>query len=445
MVAGIFGQAIPLDPCVFQSIVLDRMREDVVHALAGILGGERAGVAGLVGFERVTGIEVAGGEHFLDGAAGNVAAILTPLFTRAGFAFFHVQQLSRRVGIEVAQEKVRAARPAVRLENFQCVLDFFLANHFILLARVGMKMQNAEGKLFAAAGANLRFQQTIRLLAQGGVIDRVNDRHSAEQRNRMALPVRDDQIHFQSPRDPFKHVAVVGLNQRHHIGALRLDHFRQRIGPAFAAVEDVVREDSQRPHLSQTHLFNVIYQPGTSYWDVGIAISDNRKPRPDVKLTRSRQSVTPTAAEVTMQRAAIGQVLSRMGKLSSIDIDEILEQQAVSHQRFGEIAVSWGLCEPVDLCEAWCVQFSEGVEAVALTNSEVDARLILSLPGELARQLQIVPLVSIADQMVVAAAQPVDGDQWMAILEATGMDVRFVLAEPQAIEAALDVYYPKAA
>lgn len=146
-----------------------------------------------------------------------------------------------------------------------------------------------------------------------------------------------------------------------------------------------------------------------------------------------------------MQRAPIGQVLSRMGKLSSIDIDEILEQQAVSHQRFGEIAVSWGLCEPVDLCEAWCVQFSEDVEAVDLTPGHLDAKLILSLPAQLARQLHIVPLVSIADQMVVAAAQPVDGDQWIAILEATGMDVRFVLAEPEAIAAALDVYYPRAA
>ena len=134
-----------------------------------------------------------------------------------------------------------------------------------------------------------------------------------------------------------------------------------------------------------------------------------------------------------------------MGKLSSIDIDEILEQQAVSHQRFGEIAVSWGLCEPVDLCEAWCAQFGEGIDAADLTQGEIDAKLLLSLPADLARQLQIVPLVSIADQMVVASSRPVDGDQWMAILEATGMDVRFVLAEPQAIEAALDVYYPRAA
>jgi len=146
-----------------------------------------------------------------------------------------------------------------------------------------------------------------------------------------------------------------------------------------------------------------------------------------------------------MRRTMMGEVLSRMGKLSSIDIDEILEQQAVSHQRFGEIAVSWGLCEPVDLCEAWCVQFAEGAESSNLTVGSVDARLILSVPGELARELQIVPLVSIADQMVVAASRPVDGDQWMAILEATGKDVRFVLAEPEVIEAALDVYYPKAA
>ena len=146
-----------------------------------------------------------------------------------------------------------------------------------------------------------------------------------------------------------------------------------------------------------------------------------------------------------MRRAMMGEVLSRMGKLSSIDIDEILEQQAVNHRRFGEIAVSWGLCEPVDLCEAWCVQFTEGVESIDLTHGGLDARLILSLPAELARQLHIVPLVSIADQMVVAASQPVDGDQWMAILEATGKDVRFVLAEPDAIEAALDVYYPRAA
>jgi hypothetical protein len=133
-----------------------------------------------------------------------------------------------------------------------------------------------------------------------------------------------------------------------------------------------------------------------------------------------------------------------MGKLSSIDIDEILEQQERSGERFGEIAMSWGLCAPEHVCEAWCIQYAEGLERSDLSQG-LDAKLILSVPAALARQLHIVPLVSIADQMVVACDHPVDGEQWMQILEATGKDVRFILAEPEVIEEALEVYYPRAA
>jgi hypothetical protein len=110
-----------------------------------------------------------------------------------------------------------------------------------------------------------------------------------------------------------------------------------------------------------------------------------------------------------MPRPLLGQILLEMGKISSIDIDEILEQQAASHGRFGEIAMSWGLCEPMDVCEAWCIQFAHGFDWPDLSHGAIDAKVILAVPGELARQLHIVPLVSIADQMVVAASHPVDG------------------------------------
>ena len=146
-----------------------------------------------------------------------------------------------------------------------------------------------------------------------------------------------------------------------------------------------------------------------------------------------------------MPRAPIGQILSQMGKLSAIDIDEILEQQAVTHARFGEIALAWGLCEPIDVCEAWCIQLADGVDWVDLAASNIDAKVILSVPAFLARQLQILPLVSMADQMVVASARPVDGNEGLQILEATGKDVRFILADESMIEEALDLYYPKAA
>jgi hypothetical protein len=146
-----------------------------------------------------------------------------------------------------------------------------------------------------------------------------------------------------------------------------------------------------------------------------------------------------------MTRPRIGEILQRMGVLSSIDIDEILEQQAASHGKFGEIALSWGLCEPGDVLEACCIQFADRFDWLDLSACHIDAKVILSVPADLARELHIVPLVSIADQMVVASARPVDGDEWMRILEATGKDVRFILAEPEVIDHAIEVYYPEAA
>src|SRR5258706_10695622 len=101
VVAGIFGEAVLLDPGVFQARGSEPVSEDVVHALAGELSAEGTGDFGLIGFEGVVGIEVARGEESLDGAAGNVAAVLTPFFPRAGFALFDLDQRRGGVGIEI--------------------------------------------------------------------------------------------------------------------------------------------------------------------------------------------------------------------------------------------------------------------------------------------------------------------------------------------------------
>src|SRR4026207_2296021 len=105
MIARIFGEAILLDPGVLEAAVEDGVGEDVINALAGELGGERAGDLGGLGFEGVVGVEVAGGENFLNDAAGDVAAVLTPFFARAGFALFGIDDLEGGIGIEIAQEQ----------------------------------------------------------------------------------------------------------------------------------------------------------------------------------------------------------------------------------------------------------------------------------------------------------------------------------------------------
>src|SRR6478672_1159356 len=101
MVAGVFGEAILLDPGVFVAAMEDGVGEDVIDALAGVLGGEGAGGFGGLGFECVIGVEIAGRENFLDDAARDVAAVLTPFFARAGFALFDFDLLEGGIGIEI--------------------------------------------------------------------------------------------------------------------------------------------------------------------------------------------------------------------------------------------------------------------------------------------------------------------------------------------------------
>jgi len=76
--------------------------EDVVYALAWILGGEGALGGGVVGAEGVERVEVAVIEEGLDGAAGDLAAIGFSFFAGFGFAVGEVDLLMGRVGVEIA-------------------------------------------------------------------------------------------------------------------------------------------------------------------------------------------------------------------------------------------------------------------------------------------------------------------------------------------------------
>jgi hypothetical protein len=55
-----------------------------------------------------------------------------------------------------------------------------------------------------------------------------------------------DVIHAEAFGDALDDGQVGRLNERHDIGPLRFDDFRNRIRPPFAAVEDVIADDPHR-------------------------------------------------------------------------------------------------------------------------------------------------------------------------------------------------------
>jgi hypothetical protein len=142
-----------------------------------------------------------------------------------------------------------------------------------------------------------------------------------------------------------------------------------------------------------------------------------------------------------MSQARFGELLGRLVNLSRHDVDEILEEQNANHQRFGEIALSWGLCAPEHIWQAWCDQLIEQVQRVDLEKLGVDSQAAGLISGDLARKLNAIPIRCLGSQLVIAAAEhnhPLITSEFRKI---TDMSLRFVTADADQIRAAISVYY----
>src|SRR5215207_706960 len=108
------------------------------------------------------------------------------------------------------------------------------------------------------------------------------------------------------------------------------------------------------------------------------------------------------------QQMRFGDYLGKVVRLSTHDVAEILEDQAATRRKFGEIALAWGLCRPQHVWQAWWEQLSASASTppkVDLTKIGVDAQSVGHVPSELAHAFGVVPLRSFLGQLVVAATE----------------------------------------
>jgi type IV pilus assembly protein PilB len=144
-----------------------------------------------------------------------------------------------------------------------------------------------------------------------------------------------------------------------------------------------------------------------------------------------------------MSSMLFGQCLGRVVTLSTHDVSEILEHQAATRRKFGEIALAWGLCRPQHVWRAWWEQLSQQqAPAVDLTRIGVDAQAVGSVPTEIAHRYGVVPLRCFEDQLVVATTEPALPAARSDLPRLLGKQVKFVVAERRQLDDALAAYYP---
>ncbi len=142
-----------------------------------------------------------------------------------------------------------------------------------------------------------------------------------------------------------------------------------------------------------------------------------------------------------MSQVLFGELLGRLVTLSRHDVHEILEEQSMSGQRFGDIALSYGLCEPEHVWAAWCDQLVAEVQRVDLDRLGVDAQAAALIPAAAARRLSAIPVRQMGGRLVVAIAD--DADPARAAIELgqlCDMVLRFVVADAAQVRRALAVY-----
>jgi type IV pilus assembly protein PilB len=143
-----------------------------------------------------------------------------------------------------------------------------------------------------------------------------------------------------------------------------------------------------------------------------------------------------------MSHARIGELLGRMVKLTGHDVEEILQEQSVTRWRFGDIALSWGLCQPEHIWRAWRQQLGEAHQRVDVRTIGVDAQATAYLSPSLAWQYQVVPLRLIGDELLVAVADQSAERAMRELPSSCELKLKFVLADPEQVREAIEQYYP---
>lgn len=134
-----------------------------------------------------------------------------------------------------------------------------------------------------------------------------------------------------------------------------------------------------------------------------------------------------------MQGTRIGEVLRRMGVITDQDIERILAHQRRTRQKFGQIAIRWGLATHEQLWEAWARQFAArgGWDPSAAGS---DTAALQAVSPETIRRLGIVPLRLWGCHLVVAAAGALQKEELKQLSRESGCRIHVCVSEAASIQ-----------
>lgn len=130
-----------------------------------------------------------------------------------------------------------------------------------------------------------------------------------------------------------------------------------------------------------------------------------------------------------------------MGVLTSWQVEQILEHQKLSRQRFGQIAVSWGWAKTQDIWQAWARQLAGEDRVVDLDAVGIDTAAVEKVPPAVAWQYRAIAIRTWGENLVLAVPEHLASLARRELPTLLGGNLYFCLADQQQIAQTLDRVY----
>jgi type IV pilus assembly protein PilB len=139
----------------------------------------------------------------------------------------------------------------------------------------------------------------------------------------------------------------------------------------------------------------------------------------------------------------LGELLIERGIITRQQVEKALEyQRANPGVLFGETLITLGFATEENIAQALTCQY--GFPYLPLANYEIDAEVLRSVPSNLCRQFDLIPIDKIGKSLTIAIANPLNIKAVQDVELITGCTVQAFVSTTTDIRNAVKKYYGSA-
>ena len=135
----------------------------------------------------------------------------------------------------------------------------------------------------------------------------------------------------------------------------------------------------------------------------------------------------------------LGELLVERGVINHEQLQIALDYQKEHGRLFGEVLVELKFATEKDIAQALTCQY--GFPYLPLSNYEIDAEVINSVPEKVCRQFCLVPIDKIGKSLTLAMSNPLNVQAAEDVELITGCTVQAFVSTSTEIKQALEKYY----